>query len=447
MTPLIIAAITTVASLHEPTCRQHHGLLKADVLAAIPNHDIVEGRPLDPELGIGVEEITAACIASTWLGGEEGFTLARLARWWTLEYLRHYDLNTPGPSGNRALTLGEALTILPPYRNIDHSVKLRLWLESYIVDAQQCFMRGREPMAAGQSVSQYCESLRSSYSSRSSSSGGSGPGNGPVRLSQPDRQLVGHAAILEILTEARRAEERFEYNEANSNGHLTGGAHEDVIRERLTQILCHMEAADQWKERCREDEDMSAATPSSMDLTFIYALTRAYIGSGALSLPSTYVGTSPGGTVMGHHSSCTSSQVSVVSWAKEAALAALELACEKKGRGFGDRMVAMPTWYHFLLSHVVGFLLQLIQRKYRFLLAREARTILSTVETFVQLYIFEINSHIYQAPSAMYLGPLNAETGEPTCRPPPPGAGRHPASGGAELMARALAHVKAQSKG
>ncbi|CAO1614530.1 unnamed protein product [Parajaminaea phylloscopi] len=447
MTPLIISAIAMVSSLHEPSCRQYHGLLKADVLASIPDHELVEGRPLDPELGIGVEEITAACIASAWLGGSEAYVLARLARWWTLEYLRHYDLNTPGPYGNRTLTLGEALTILPPYRSIEHSVKVRIWLEAYVVDAQQAYILDREPMAAGQPASQYCEALRTAHQTRNGGPTGAGMPTSPsARLSQPDRQLIGHAAMLDILLAAKRAERRYSAGDTQMTGQYEGNHHEETVRGRLLEISGAMEATDRWLERCREDEDMSAATPSSMDLTLIFALARAFLGSQALDLPISDLAP-PGGREHGTQSYCASLQASIVSMAKEASSLALDLACEKKGRGFGDRIVAMPTWYHFMLGQAVGFLTQLVQRKYRFLLAREARAILSKVESFVQLYIFEINSHAYQSPLHLYTGPTSAETGEPTCRPPPPGSGRHPASSTAEFMARALAHVKAQSKG
>lgn len=203
--------------------------------------------------------------------------------------------------------------------------------------------------------------------------------------------------------------------------------------------------------------DLSAATPSSMDLTFIYVLTRAYIGSLALSLPIVTPSTTaqtPGGTTtttLDHDgsTSLSSSQVSLVSWAKEAALFSLELAQEKKGRGFGDRIVAMPTFYHYLLTQTVGFLLQLIQRKHRFLLAREARTILSKIEPFVQLYVFELNAHACMAPAYNFGGPTTASGEGQAPVPPriPEGSGRHPASGMAEMMARGIAHVKAQSKG
>lgn len=154
-----------------------------------------------------------------------------------------------------------------------------------------------------------------------------------------------------------------------------------------------------------------------MDLTFTYLLTRSYIASLAISLDLSFMASAapammpfqPAGLFTDLSRAGPSASTAEQDWphsimcqqtilintAKESALSAIDLACERKGRGFGDRLVAMPTWYHFNLSHVVGFLLQLVQRKHKFLLSREARTILSKVETFVQQYVFEITSHGY----------------------------------------------------
>lgn len=270
MTPLIISSIAMVASLHEASSRQYHGVLKGDVLSQLPTEtDLTEEHSLDPELGIGVEEITAACIASSWLGGDEAWKLARTARWWALAYLRHYELNmTPGPFGGvgqgRSVTLGEALTILPPFRNIDLSVKLRIWLESYIVDAQQCFMLDRAPLAPMQTPHQYCETLRGVYyqnardtAFHNGNANGGGANGGVPKLSQHDRQLIAHANLLDVLLEAQRAERMTDYStlhHQNGGGGVDHGAQEEIVRVRLSQILAQMEAVDRWRELCRRDE-------------------------------------------------------------------------------------------------------------------------------------------------------------------------------------------------
>lgn len=138
MTPIIISAVLMVASLHDPNARQLHPSIKNDCLTHIgPHQDVHADLPLDPELGIGVEEITGACIASSWLGGELGWKIARVSRWWAIGYLKHFELP------DRNVTVGECLTILPPFRQIDLVDKLRIWLAAYTTEAQQAFILDR----------------------------------------------------------------------------------------------------------------------------------------------------------------------------------------------------------------------------------------------------------------------------------------------------------------
>jgi len=152
MTPVIISSILMVAALHDPYSRQHHQALKNDCMASIkPEQDVSATQPLDPELGIGVEEITGACIASVWLGGEVGWRISRVARWWTIGYLKHFEI----PS--RSLTLGECLTILPPFRQIDLVDKLRIWLAAFVAEAQQAFILDRPSLVPNQNPSPYVD--------------------------------------------------------------------------------------------------------------------------------------------------------------------------------------------------------------------------------------------------------------------------------------------------
>ncbi|CAO1639049.1 unnamed protein product [Sympodiomycopsis kandeliae] len=437
MTPLIISAISMVSSLHEQGSRQHHAILKADVKAAIPEDGLYEGKDLDPELGIGVEEITAVCIASSWLGGDEAYSLARLARWWSLAYLKQFDSqHHSNADGTRSVTLGEALTILPPFRQIDLASRLRIWLEAFIVDAHQAFMHDKSPMASRASASYYCEALRSCILANPASSAAgiafaSGSSSAGSRLGLHDRQLIGHASLMEILLDVQRVERyHVQSLQQHQQQHGTWGAEamrglEELVARRLADLLAQVDAVDRWRERIRKDEDLSSANPASMDLSFTYLLTRCYIGSLALTIdlsflsssaPSmsaaqlqspglfsdvTQAGPSASSPEQDWPHSILSQGTTLINSAKENALSALDLACERKGRGFGDRIVAMPTWYHFLLSHVVGFLLQLVQRKNCFLLSREARSILSKVESFVQQYVFEITSHGYISAEAL----------------------------------------------
>lgn len=275
MTPLIISAISMASSLHEPSSRHHHAILKADVKAALPDDELYESRDLDPELGIGVEEITAVCIASSWLGGEEAYRLARLARWWALAYLKQFDSDSQGTTDSdgtgRSVTLGEALTILPPFRQIDLASKLRIWLEAYIVDAHQAFMHDKTPMAPHASPSYYCEALRTTMLSGSVtgnplvSSGSNSvhplisPASGS-KLSLHDRQLIGHASLLEILLDAQRVErlhvqlqERQQQRSSQWSGESMR-AQEELLARRLADLLSQVDAVDRWRERIRQDE-------------------------------------------------------------------------------------------------------------------------------------------------------------------------------------------------
>jgi hypothetical protein len=156
MTPVIISAVLMVAALHDPYSRHSHAALKQDCLASIkPEQEVSATYPLDPELGIGVEEITGACIASIWLGGEVGWRISRVARWWAIGYLKHFEI----PSRN--LTLGECLTILPPFRQIDLVDKLRIWLAAFVAEAQQAFVLDRPSLVPNQDPSPYVEVGRS----------------------------------------------------------------------------------------------------------------------------------------------------------------------------------------------------------------------------------------------------------------------------------------------
>lgn len=126
MTPLIIASILMVSSMHEPFNRHLHDRFRHETFAAIDiEQQVSRENTLDPELGIGVEEITGACIAACWLGGATAYKIARIARWWAVAYLKHFEVRS-------AQTLGEWMTILPPFRQIDLVEKLRIWLMSYV---------------------------------------------------------------------------------------------------------------------------------------------------------------------------------------------------------------------------------------------------------------------------------------------------------------------------
>lgn len=155
MTPVIISSLLMVSTLFDPSSRQYHTALRQDCLASIkPEQEVTAVSPLDPELGIGVEEIVGACLASTWLGGDLAWRIARVVRWWAIGYLQHFEI----PSRN--VTLGECLTILPPFRHIDLIEKLRIWLAAYVAEAQQSFIFDRPSLVPSQNPTAYVEVRR-----------------------------------------------------------------------------------------------------------------------------------------------------------------------------------------------------------------------------------------------------------------------------------------------
>lgn len=270
MTPIIISSILMVASLHEPYSRQYYGTLKNDCLGLIrPDQEVHAELPLDPELGIGVEEITGACIASAWLGGEVGWKMARVSRWWTIGYLKHFELP------DRNLTVGECLTILPPFRQIDLVDKLRIFLAAYVAEAQQAFILDRPSLAPNASPLPYVDALRNAFNdvapqsaspvgvngsavdTRGSMTGGSG---GAMKFPPPpDRQLVGHASILFILLEAQRVqrearwavsaeESRYgHYGPSPSDGPVSPTLVRDCVDRLLGIWATWMEETERWK--------------------------------------------------------------------------------------------------------------------------------------------------------------------------------------------------------
>lgn len=223
MTPVIIAAILTVSSLFDPFSRSLHDSLKKTFFDQYIKLDqeVSLDKALDPELGIGVEEITGGCIASAWLGGEIGWKTARMTRWWAIGYLKHFEI------AGRNVTIGEELLLLPPFRQIDYADKLRIFLAAYTAEAQQSFILDRPTLIPDASPTAYVEALRNAHNDTMSASPASFNGNGAQQRypTPPDRQLTGHASILYILLEAQRLqrEARWSINATEENRSSTYG--------------------------------------------------------------------------------------------------------------------------------------------------------------------------------------------------------------------------------
>lgn len=269
MTPVIIAAILTVSTLFEISSRSFHDSLRKTFFSDYVklDQDVWLDTPLDPELGIGVEEITGGCIASAWLGGETGWKTARITRWWAVGYLRHFEIAT-----ERNVTMGEHFAILPPFRQIDYVDKLRIFLAAYVAEAQQSFILDRPTLIPDASPTAYVDALRNAFNdpvsvspasangidTRGSMTGGSGGAR--KHPPPPDRQLTGHASILFILLEAQRLqrEARWAINASEENRLSTyGHSPNDVpvnyatVNECVDRMISiwtrWMEQTEQWR--------------------------------------------------------------------------------------------------------------------------------------------------------------------------------------------------------
>lgn len=364
MTPIIISAILMVASLHEPYSRHLYSSLRNDCLSHIrPDQEIHAELSLDPELGIGVEEITGACVASSWLGGELGWRIARIARWWTVGYLKHFELP------DRSLTVGECLTILPPFRQIDLVDKLRIWLAAYVAEAQQAFILDRPSFVPDCSPMPYVDALRNAFHdntpSQMSLSGGSngsaidtrgsmtgGSGGAMKYPPPPDRQLVGHASILSILLNAQSVQREARWVSASDDGRVPYGNDNDynpvLVHECVERLIgcwfSWQDETDRWKADASALEDLSSSTTSAMDLTLTYHLAKAHLGS--LALEPEYHSRPAVAHAASRDPRLQQVQLQVINSAKSHALAALQLAVSPIA--FRDRLVYLPGFYHFV---------------------------------------------------------------------------------------------------
>lgn len=149
ITPLILGAMCLVAAERLP---EFHHLVQPlttelrDVILEVkpPAPPIPGGEEpeLDPELGIGVEEITALLIAATFVNSRNSTNVAQLAFHWTRNYLKNFMLPVPPP-----MTLGEAFGLLPAYRPLGFGNWLRMWLITYVVDVQQALHHSHHTQA------------------------------------------------------------------------------------------------------------------------------------------------------------------------------------------------------------------------------------------------------------------------------------------------------------
>ncbi|SPO40557.1 uncharacterized protein PSFLO_06039 [Pseudozyma flocculosa] len=86
MTPVLISAVASVASLFSPTAqlRSRFLALRDDVFERTSAHFPIDSDdPFNVETGIGTEEIVGAAIVASYDASHQGWQLARAARWWS----------------------------------------------------------------------------------------------------------------------------------------------------------------------------------------------------------------------------------------------------------------------------------------------------------------------------------------------------------------------------
>ncbi|PWN52863.1 hypothetical protein IE53DRAFT_244900 [Violaceomyces palustris] len=410
MTPLIIASLLMVASLHEPSSRHLHDRFRHEAFASLNiEQEVNRDNALDPELGIGVEEITGACIAACWLGGETAWKIARIARWWAVAYLKHFEVRS-------AQTLGEWMTILPPFRQIDLVEKLRIWLMSYVTEAQQACMHDRPSLIPDCSPAPYCEGLLNSSKNSVMNASKTGVHNNsfadfPHQALATDRQLVAHAQMMSIILAGQEIQREAKRNIAISKSSSPGGGNVPgsaaatyEARQLIERWREWLEELNNWRIAAAQQEDLSSTTENSVDLSLLYHLSRAFLASLPLDpelgiIEESHQAMRPGSNHI-NDPRLAIAQLRTISTAKHSAIFALELATRPGKAGFGDRLSYLPNFYHFLLGHAAGLLLTLVQRKTTFLMAKEADSLLETTERFIQLYVFKLSSHSFHSPGS-----------------------------------------------
>lgn len=436
MTPLIIACILMVSAMHEPNSRKLFERLRHEAFSSplLLDQPIDRSAPLDPELGIGVEEITGACIAACWLGGQTALSVARLARYWAIGYLEHFEVRS-------AQTLGEWMTILPPFRQIDLVGKLRIWLMSYITEAQQAVINDTPSLFPVSDPAHYCQGLlnASSHSVEIAESlaknEGSAEPNQPLKGSigtpnsshfysaaapaayndgaggmsslASDRQLVAHARMMSILLAAqdlhRSARSAAASTDEPSRGSNGPASQPDAAPNHASQMVERwrewLEELNRWRLLTSQHSDLSDSSLESVDLSLLYHLSRTFLASHPLDpdvgiLDETqHALKAASNSNPPNFSRLAVAQLRTISTAKHSALFALKLATTE----FGEKLSYLPQFYHWLLGHAAGLLLMLVQRRETFLMAKEADSLLEVTEKFVQLYVFRITSHSFHS--------------------------------------------------
>ncbi|WRT64331.1 uncharacterized protein IL334_001263 [Kwoniella shivajii] len=150
ITPLLLAVLCLISSERTLRYHHHHSLLAEEVSSLLktspaeswqtfighytPDFGDPDGDdPLEPEFGLGPEEIVAACILATYMTErEQAALIARSAFRWARGWIKLLQ-TSPGPRNTIAALAG----IIPPERPAGSDDMARIWLLCYIVDSTE----------------------------------------------------------------------------------------------------------------------------------------------------------------------------------------------------------------------------------------------------------------------------------------------------------------------
>lgn len=439
MSPMILASVVAVASLHHAQLNRLHRGLKGDLIARLQTDDpsfpcsnVYETlfsssahrsshlqsnlhfeKELDPELGIGVEEIVGASLFASWFGGKRAWMASRLVRWWSAKFLRQQQ----HPA---MMTMGEIMSILPPPRDLGKQDLLRVWLSAYVTEIHQACMEGTPSIAGLSSPYAVCDSLQ--YSKGLSQ-----------HTTLRDRVLIIHSKIAWILSKAyhiagsgstefskeanpaskespsrRSCASCREGSTADNAPTASGGASD--ASSCLQSILDAFEELDSCQEEMAGRLDADAIGESESMLYLDLFLARVLIASiGCDFLDSTLwdgsLGQQGGLRGRGDKSSTEADLQALRSRALresltrgvEGALRSLELVClptlSSSGGGRDGRshevslnVLVLPLWFHWALTRAVLFLMNVLAEYPERLLPRDRLRSVELINMFLDLY-------------------------------------------------------------
>ncbi|KLT44329.1 hypothetical protein CC85DRAFT_283571 [Cutaneotrichosporon oleaginosum] len=175
MTPFILSVLCFISSERIPAMHELQHTLRSQVNQLLLNspadsfistfdvqlngsggtRDEGDGEDeLDPELGIGPEEIVGACVLAMFtVDRDSASAIAANAFRWARGWIRWTSLTIPLPP-----TLGEVCGLLPIKRDATQEDMARIWLLCYIVDGTEALQRDNPPELPRDPIP-YCQIL------------------------------------------------------------------------------------------------------------------------------------------------------------------------------------------------------------------------------------------------------------------------------------------------